>query len=148
MTVKTTALHHRLYCERGLTMKNLKICPMWLALVVLTTANIALAGSAAIGTMADITMHLHHFPTDADKSKLAAIIDDKSSSQEEVTIATALANLQHKVLEADAAKLQAIVVDSSASADARELAGILLNIAHMPSEADIAKLKVLAEDSD
>ena len=103
-----------------------------------------LADGGAIQTMARITMHLNHFPTDEEKADLEAIVDSDESSEEEAAIAMALANMQHKVSEKDAARLADIVDDDTADADARELAGILLRVNHKPSDEDRAALSALA----
>jgi hypothetical protein len=112
---------------------------------LLIFAGIAFADSSAIRTMADVTMTLNHFPSDADKQKLAAIT---ASSDSELAVATAITNIQHKVADADKAKLNAIIGDDSAPADLRQLAGILVTINHRPSDADIAKLATIVADSE
>jgi len=115
-----------------------------LVLTLCLAAGAALAESAAIRTMAGITMGLQHFPSDADKERLTAIIESDDSTEEEASIAMALVNLQHKVGEDDAERLADIVDDDMADPDARSLAGILLGINHMASDADKAKLAALA----
>jgi hypothetical protein len=115
-----------------------------LVLALCLAAGAAQAESAAIRTMAGITMKLEHFPSDADKEKLTAIIDSDDSTEEEASIAMALVNLQHKVGEKDAERLADIVDDDMADPDARALAGILLGINHMASDADKQKLATIA----
>ena len=106
-------------------------------------AQAAPAASAAVRDMAGIMMHLEHYPSDADKAKLKAIVDDKGSTEQERVIATAITNLNHKVAAGDADKLKKVVGDMSAPAEVRDLAGIVLNINHMPSAADKSKLQML-----
>lgn len=106
-------------------------------------AQAALAASAAVRDMAGIMMHLEHYPSDAEKAKLKAIVDDKGSTEQERVIATAITNLNHKVAAGDADKLKKVVGDMSAPAEVRDLAGIVLNINHMPSAADKSKLQMM-----
>jgi len=114
-----------------------------LVTLCLTVAGAAFANSDAIRTMASITMTLNHFPSDADKEQLKAIVDSDDSTEEEASIAMALMNMQHQVTAGDAQRLHAIVEDDAADADAKTLAEILLGINHMPSDADKAKLAAL-----
>ncbi len=115
------------------------------ALLIVTGS--AFADSAAIRTMADVTMNLNHFPSDADKQKLSAITSHDDSSKAELSVATAILNIEHHVTEADKEMLNSIIGDESAPAELRELAGILVNINHRPSEADVAKLATIVADS-
>lgn len=117
-----------------------------LAAILLMISGLALAGSDSIRTMAGITMRLQHFPSDADKEQLKAIIDSDDSTEEEASIAMALMNLQHQVAAGDAQRLHAIVEDDAADGDAKTLAEILLTIKHMPSDADKARLAALASE--
>lgn len=110
----------------------------------LLAAGLAYADSAAIRTMARITMSLNHFPSDDDKASLKAIVDSDESSEEEAAIGLALSNMKHKVTEADAERLAAIVDDPASDASAQKLASILLKINHAASEEDKAVLATLA----
>lgn len=116
----------------------------WLLIALIATGSLSLAGSDAIRTMAGITMHLNHFPSDADKAALQSIIDSDDASEEEASIAMALMNLEHKVKEGDAKRLADIVEDDQADDAAKELAGILLKVNHAPSDADKAMLAEMA----
>ena len=110
-------------------------------------ASYAFAESAAVRTMADVTMNLNHFPSDSDKQKLSALSGSGDSSDSELAVAAAIMNMQHRVTDADKEKLDAIIGDESAPAGLRELAGILVNINHRPSEADVKKLAAIVADS-
>ena len=116
------------------------------AATLLVASGLTSADSAAIQTMARITMNLNHFPTDEDKAALGAIVESDESSEEEASIAMALSNMQHQVTEVDAERLTDIVDDDLSDAAARELARILLGINHSPTDADKAALASLAGD--
>lgn len=111
---------------------------------LLLAGGLSFADSAAIRTMAKITMGLNHFPSDDDKAALSDIIDSDESSDDEAAIALALTNMQHKVTEADAERLVEIVEDEASDASARTLAGILLGVNHTPSGEDKTALAALA----
>ena len=115
------------------------------ALLIFT--GLAFADSVAIGTMADVTMNLNHFPSDSDKQKLAAIASNDESSKAELAVATAIMNIEHHVTDGDKEMLNSIIGDESAPAGLRELAGILVNLNHRASESDVAKLATIVADS-
>ncbi len=108
-------------------------------------AQSAMAASAAVREMAGIMMHLSHYPSDAEKAKLRAIVADKVSTEQERVIATAISNLEHEVAAGDADKLRKVMGDMSAPAEVRDLAGIVLNISHKPSAADKRKLEMMTK---
>ena len=108
-------------------------------------AQSALAASAPVREMAGIMMHLNHYPSDAEKARLSAIVADKGSTGQERVIATAISNLEHKVAAGDVDKLKQVMGDMSAPAEVRDLAGIVLNISHKPSAADKSKLEMMAK---
>ena len=108
-------------------------------------AQSALAASAAVREMAGIVMHLSHYPSDAEKAKLRAIVAEKGSTEQERVIATAISNLAHKVAAGDVDKLKQVMGDMSAPAEVRDLAGIVLNISHKPSKEDKRKLETMAK---
>lgn len=122
-------------------MHTSKIVLAGITFALLLAAGVVAAESAAIKTMATITMNLNHYPSGDEKAVLKGIIDSDESTKEEAAIAMALSNMQHKVSDADAERLENIVNDDKAGASSRKLAGILLNINHKPG--DDAK-KVLA----
>ena len=102
------------------------------------------ADTSAVSTMATIMISLKHYPGDADKKALTAILESGDSSDAEKGIAMAIANIQHKVTAADKEKLSAIAADEHASGSLRELAAIVGGTNHMPSAADITKLQGIA----
>lgn len=106
-------------------------------------AQAALAASTAVREMAGIMVHLEHYPSDAEKDKLKAIVADKGSTEQERVIATAITNLKHKVAAGDADKLKKVAADTSAPAEVRDLASIVLNVNHMASDADKGKLQMM-----
>ena len=122
-----------------------KIC-LWILLPVaglMLGAQSALAASAAVREMAGIMMHLEHYPSDAEKTKLKAIVSDKGSTDDERVIAAAMTNLKHRAAAGDADKLKKVMGDMSAPAEVRDLAGIVLNMSHMPSAEDKSKLQMM-----
>lgn len=110
----------------------------------LIVAMPATADTGNLQTLARIAMTLNHYPSDAEKATLKAIVDSDDSSEEEASIALALHNMQHKVKEADAERLMDIVDDDMSDPVAKDIASILLEINHSPNDADKAKLAALA----
>jgi len=116
-----------------------------MSLLVAGLSNLMQAADAkTVQTEARILLNLNHFPNDADKKALQAIIDDKATTAEERTVAQALMNLQHKVSDADKPKLQAIVDDKAAPESLKTISGIILSVNHSPTAADKEKLQKLA----
>jgi oligoendopeptidase F len=116
-----------------------------IGIACLLSTGVVLAADGAIQTLARITMNLNHFPSDADKAELQAIIDSDDATEEEADIAMAVANFQHKVAEKDTERLTDIVNDDSSEADSRTLASILLRTNHTPSDDDKMALAALAK---
>ncbi|MBT8079295.1 MAG: hypothetical protein KJO31_12020 [Gammaproteobacteria bacterium] len=112
-------------------------------LIVAMPAN---ADTDNLQTLARITMTLNHYPSDAEKATLKAIVDSDDSSEEEASIAMALYNMQHKVKEKDAERLMDIVDDETSNPVAKDIASILLEVNHSPNDADKAKLAALASN--
>ncbi len=77
-------------------MRFIKVLSSIACSVVLISTNLVFAESAAVYTMADITMNLNHFPSDSDKEKLAAIVSSDDSSESEKVVAAAILNIEHK----------------------------------------------------
>jgi hypothetical protein len=105
-----------------------------------------LADDGNIQTMAQITLSLHHFPSDDDKTQLQKIIDSDYSADEEADIAMVIANFEHKVQEKDTERLTDIIDDDAATENSRKLASILLRIHHTPSDEDKMTLAALAKE--
>jgi len=114
------------------------------SVVSMLVGGLSFASTEAIRKMAEITMSFNHFPSDEDKAALKGIVDSDDSSDDEASIAMALANMQHKVADSDVERLQDIVDDESSDEAARKLAGILLSINHAASDGDKAALATLA----
>jgi len=113
-------------------------------LLVGMAMNVASAAeSQAVQSMAGILLQLQHYPSDAAKQTLGKIVEDKSSTADERTVAHALMDVQHMVAPADKPALEAIVADSKASASIKTLANIILGLHHMPSDSDKEKLRAL-----
>lgn len=124
-------------------MNLFRITPFLLSALLMFTAAPVFADSA-IQQMAGITLHLHHYPSDAEKQTLRGIADDASATAGERALATALMNMEHKVGGADRQKLQELLQSDATPAAERTLAGVLLGINHKPSAADTEKLRPLA----
>jgi hypothetical protein len=104
------------------------------------------AEDSSVETMAVILVDLNHFPTDAQKNKLQAIVDDEAASEQEQAVASAMINLQHKATAADKEKMKTIMDDESISANLRELAGIVYRLDHKPNDTDKEWLSALIGD--
>lgn len=100
--------------------------------------------ATAVQQMAQITMHLNHYPSDAEKQTLRGIADSAAATAGERTLATALINMEHKVGAADKQQLQALMKTDGASAEEKTLAEVLIGINHKPSSADVQKLRPIA----
>jgi len=99
----------------------------------------ALAESDSIRQMANIIMHLNHYPGKQDKQLLSNIIEKGSVAER--SIARALLNMEHKVSPKDKAKLMAISNNRQLSNNTRKLAKIVQNLNHKASASDKQKLQ-------
>jgi len=106
-------------------------------------ARVSAAESKPVQTMAGILMKLNHFASDAEKTQLKAIVDDKATTPAEKTVAQALINVQHKVSDADKPKLEALVKDKDTPESIKTLSQVILSLNHTPSDAEKDKLKKL-----
>lgn len=114
-------------------------------LFVAAAATPLVADEAAnVRTMAGILAKLNHFPGDAEKKTLQAIVDDKTAGANEKTLATAILNLMHSAAAADKTKLDAVAKDMKASESVRSLAGVIARVQHTVAEADKATVTKLA----
>ncbi len=125
-------------------MKSTIIVSIIACSVLLIISDLAFADTAAIRTMADITMNLNHFPSDSDKQTLAAITNSDDSSESEIAVATAISNIKHQVAAGDKEKLHSIIVDDSIPAELRAVASILISINHKPTKSDVEQLRKIA----
>lgn len=126
--------------------KKSLICTL-VACFVIIAAQSSMADESAAGVMANIVIKLNHFPSDADKATLTGIIESEDSSEDEITIATAILNIAHQVNASDKESLGEIIADDSVSAEMRDLANAVLNVDHKASDADVAKLEMIASKS-
>jgi len=102
-----------------------------------------LMAGPAIQEMVGIMLHLHHNPSDAEKTSLQKIAGDSAASANERAIATALLNMHHSVSSADRENLRKIAADNAAPAADRTVAGILADLNHTASDADKKELEKL-----
>jgi hypothetical protein len=115
-------------------------------LILGMTANIAgAAETKAVQAMAGVLTSIQHVPSATDKQILGQIVEDKTTTADERTVAKALLNVQHKVAAGDKAGLEAIVADAKASGGVKTLAGIILSMNHFPSADDKTKLAALSK---
>jgi len=111
------------------------------ALFSLMLFNSPVLFADSIHTMANILMHLNHYPSDSEKTTLQNIANDSGSSKNERIIATAMINLHHKATAEDKEKLNKVMNDSSATSNERDMAAIIYNLHHKPTSADKEKLQ-------
>lgn len=104
-----------------------------------------MAGDDPVSTMANIMMHLEHYPSDSEKKMLKDISMSSTASKNQKSLATAMINLQHKVSAGDKPALNAIMSDGNASSGEKTLAKVILNLKHMPSSADKTELQKLVK---
>ena len=123
----------------------MRISSLFLAAVLIISAFQPAQAWAddAVSSMAKIMLSLQHFPSDADKAALAAIVAGDSSDSVK-TVASAIAGINHKVSSADQTALMAIAEDESEPADLRQLAGIVAGVNHVPGAEAKAALTALA----
>ena len=115
-----------------------------LALLIFAGSHAAAAMAADnVATMAGIVLSLQHFPSDADKAALAAIVEGDASEAEKA-VARAIAGIQHTVSADDKAVLDAIAADEGQPEGLRSLAGIVAGLSHMPGADAKAALAGLA----
>ena len=117
-------------------------------LVLLSTILIFSTAASAIGNtamMANILMHLNHYPSDSEKTELNGMLSSDSATANEKIIAQAMINLRHSASDADKMRLKTIIDDPAAKADERSLASIVYSLNHHPSSADKAILKDMVQ---
>ena len=108
-----------------------------------------LFGSSAMATplqdMANIMLNLNHRPSAAEKQDLQKIIDNKTSTSWERTIATAIIHIDHHARPVDQNNLEDLMRDPSLPEPARELATIVGHINHHPSAEEKDMLRKMLE---
>jgi len=112
-------------------------------LIFLMSFSSVQASGSSVGAMAELVMHLNHYPDADGKELLSSIIQDRHSTATEKTLAHALSSMAHEVSGDDLHALKQLQSSTSASSREKELASILIGIAHRPSEADKQRLKVI-----
>jgi hypothetical protein len=124
-----------------------KLLSVLSALLILgVTSSIATAAETkAVKAMAGILTSIQHFPSTSDKQVLGQIVEDKSTTADERTVAKSLLNVQHKVAAADKAGLESIVADAKASSGVKTLASVILSLNHMATADDKTKLTALSQ---
>ena len=99
----------------------------------------------AVQKMAMIMHRLKHFPSPQSKDILKDIIENKTTTERERDLATAIMNLNHRALMDDKVKLKKIMENQSASADERDLANIIYNLDHRPTKNDKMRLEKMMQ---
>jgi hypothetical protein len=116
-----------------------------LALLISMSVAPLLADQAAnVRTIAGILAKLNHNASADEKKQLQTIVDDKSASMAEHTVAMSIIGFQHKVTDADKAKLETLAKDAAAPAPLKTMATILVGMNHTPSAAEKETLTKLA----
>lgn len=101
--------------------------------------NVFAGNAESVKTMANIMMHLNHFPSGAEKQQLDNIVES-TDSEDVRTVARAIFNLQHSASDVDKEKLQAVLDNPKAEKDIKTLATIVFNLNHKPTSADKQQL--------
>lgn len=96
-----------------------------------------------IYTMAEILIHLNHYPSAEEKLKLQEITASTEHTDAVKSIAQAMHDMQHSVSAENMKKLQAIVDSEDADHSVKKLATILMSINHKPDDEAKAMLEEL-----
>lgn len=96
----------------------------------------------SVKTMANIMMHLNHYPSDNEKNQLGNIAIESNSENIKI-IATAMKNLEHSATSSDKQALQKVMNDKDAPENVKQLASIVYNLNHKPSSDDKAQLSTM-----
>ena len=115
-----------------------------LGLLFVLSAPIASASTDNIRYLAQMVMNLDEPLSEDDKAALNAIVDSEDATDEEATIALALAKFDQGVSPGDMNRLFEVVEDDLSDESARVLAGILLRLNENPQADDAALLAELA----
>lgn len=101
------------------------------------------ANLAAAKQIADIVASINHFPSDADKMALNAIIDDSALAVGIHAMASAVVNIEHATNSEGKTAMAAIQANDGAPDRAKALAGIIASLNHTASaeaKAELAQL--------
>lgn len=127
-------------------MKAVSIVASVVGLLFFLSAPFASASTDNIRSLARVTMNLDKPLSDADKASLNAIVESDDATDEEATIALALAQFDQRVAPGDVDRLYQVVEDDLSDESARVLAGILLRLNQNPDADDAAILAELASE--
>jgi hypothetical protein len=105
--------------------------------------SIAIASTPAMKQMAEIMHRLKHFPSPQGKEILRGIAKNKSTTNNERTLASAILNMEHEVTPQYKSDLEDMTASASTTADEKAFANILLNFSHRPSDADKKRLETM-----
>lgn len=108
--------------------------------VVLALGAAPVVYADGVADLASVLASINHYPSDAQKTQLAALAADETQSQATRTLATALANFAHQVQGPDRDALTALIESDTASDQEKQLASIALEVNHVASEEEKAVL--------
>lgn len=118
----------------------------WLSITVLISyclfaAPVLADDSDDIATIADILIHMEHYPDNAAKQKLENIVKNKSANKDIKELASVLGGLSHYLSDTDRKRLQTLSTSKTVDLDVKDIAKVLLNIKHKASDKQKARLK-------
>jgi len=121
----------------------IKKCAVIASIAFFSQFSLAQDANAALSDVAKIVASINHFPSDADKAKLATISGNEAYPDLLRRLATSVSNISH----APTAEGKAVMAEIQATADvpesAKTLAGIIANLNHVPSADDKATIAQL-----
>ncbi len=120
-------------------MKYKLICFLFCALI----SGLATAGDAT-NTMASVLVGMNHFPSAADKEKLAVIVADENSTADDKQLAEIMSRIAHKANDDDRMALEVLLAREDVQQASRTIAQAILGMNHKPKSEDIAALKLIA----
>ena len=99
----------------------------------------------AISTMASVLSELNHYPSATDKKALAGIIEDASSTADEIKLAQIISRIEHKANGFDKVILKKILEREETSQATRAIATAVVNLNHKLPSDDIQAMKALID---
>ena len=131
----------RIWCAKNLLLPEiimtLRQTLLTLALLILP---VLVNASEATHTMSSILAAMQHFPTDSDKTELAAIVASEATSQDEKTRAQIISRIAHHANADDKAALLQMTEKPEATSDVRTIAKAILNMNHTVQAEDMVEL--------
>lgn len=129
------------------TIKCISVLLVFVLSLVCATSLLAANDSKdnAMTKMVEIMLRLKHFPSPAGKETLQGIINDKATTPNQRSLATAMLNLQHKAVGADVEHMKALMVNKTATEDERDLAKILYKLDHRPTKENKQRLQKMVD---